>query len=81
MINLDRVIAVTQDIPWLCNYYAARPRRKYMAEDWHDEPYWLGVLCRGVNRYVDSHLVMGDPVARRLCRFVLKRLVRTADWS
>lgn len=68
-------------LPWLFNYMTIRYRGNLRGEEEHGvEIYLLSVLARGISTFIDTHKIIGDPWAMKLCRFVYRRMTRVADW-
>jgi hypothetical protein len=58
-----------------------RYRGNLRGEEEHGvEIYLLSVLARGISTFIDTHKIIGDPWAMKLCRFVYRRMTRVADW-
>lgn len=77
----------TAGMPWLSNYVAMsypRPdvRIGLSRQEWYiSELYFLGVLARGIERFVSEQRIIGDPLNERICAAVLSRLDRFTDFT
>jgi hypothetical protein len=67
--------------PWLSNYVASsfcldRRQPGY----WEYELFGLMILARGIQGLCRDRKIVGDPVMERVCRAVLYRIRRVADF-
>jgi hypothetical protein len=64
---------------WLANYIAFRGRR-FDHGYWQAEVYFLALLARGFLSLCEEEKIIGDANNERVCRFILKRIRRMADF-
>ena len=75
--------------PWVSNYFhfrSPRPRglctpTPILTEYYLGQIFWLAVLARGVQGFMDSKKIKGDKRAERICRWVLGSMRRVADFK
>lgn len=67
---------------WLWNYLSlSRPCCPRREGYWLSEMYWLALLSRGMQVLCDEERILENPNHVKLCRFVLRRILRFADFQ